>query len=828
MPNCRKATGLTSFLPFIFTFFVASSLPMRALAQGVFVPAFALNKRPCSGTTPIARAEKVDDRRNVEGDYVVIEYNEASRQAFWYDYGRHFTFSTPGFIDRNGSFLPVVDTKEKVAVHVCGLHFGDQLTVTTNPLVAPEGGADIRGATNTTQTPNLAASLDAIQNPSTTGSVLTGGNLGYSTTPALISPIVGGVTPGKFSTRASDGTATYSDGTITASGQQVALMMYATYMNAESLIASVKQFELRNKIDPYICKRVNGDDQAVFDPRLAVNPINNTPGSIDAIQKEMHLLDDCEIDHQSKVNDDAAAFDEDVDSTQILSGDITALASAIAAQGFGARAVAIQNNYAVLKGILDLSGYQGIGQPTKFDAAYPGCTRPPTTPPATPKPTASKTSTTTTTDSKSAQTSDSKGNTTGASDSKADTATTKEPATSTTTTTTRTVTVTRSEGPADTSTQTKTKIEPIPPATVACDVGEQNAFANFNAAYANALPDLVAKTPSNLLVSQRALTAADVDNFNPASTFEEIATLAADLTKIDDKAGDIFNRMNDWYRSSELEQTDLIAPATANYLMRVSIIVQRGYTPFTLASAPTPTGATVTATTAPAATTVTSTTTTGTAVTTGTPAHAVKTILVEVHRVANFNLAGGPVVMHVPTKSYSVVPGTVAATPNTPAGTGYLGTCGGTSILIPGSASATSAPAYSCVVQTQTTPWQVSAMVGVVWYPWRHDYFPRRSGFSNFRQNYYPSLLIATSVNTLGNALGAINFEPITGIDLFGGIGSANSTRLPAGVSLTTPVSSTYTFTGVTNVHTGLSLGIALDLGIFNQIFTKSQAASMP
>jgi hypothetical protein len=155
-------------------------------------------------------------------------------------------------------------------------------------------------------------------------------------------------------------------------------------------------------------------------------------------------------------------------------------------------------------------------------------------------------------------------------------------------------------------------------------------------------------------------------------------------------------------------------------------------------------------------------------------------------------------------------------------------TYGGVSTLIPGTASASSAPAYSCVVQTQTTPWQVAAMVGVVWYAWRHDYFPRHSGFSNFRQNYYPSLLIATSVNTLGNALGAVSFEPITGIDLFAGIGSANSTRLPSGVSLTTPVSSTYTFTGVTNVHTGFSAGIAVDLGIFTQLFTKSQAAAMP
>jgi hypothetical protein len=765
-------------------------LPTRAIAW---------NERPCSGS-PITKLQGTNDRRAVEGDYVVIEYNEASRRAFWYDYRDHFREHP--FVDRNhrfvpeyGSFLPVVDTKEKIAVHVCGLHFGDQLTVTTNPLVAPEGGADIRGVTSSSQTPNLTASLDAIQNPSITGSAITGGNLGYSTTPGLISPVVTGVTPGKFSTRGADGTATYTDGAITASGTQVALMMYATYMNAQSLIASVKQFELpsASKMDTYSRGKVAGDDRAINkNLSIAIDP---APGSIEGIQREMHLLGDIELAKQHLSKDDATAFDEDVNSTQILAGDITALSNAIAAQGFGARAVAIQNNYAALKGILDLSGYKDIGTPIESDAASPGCAAQP-----------EKTSTTTQTT--------------------AEQTVTVKTSTSGTTKTTTTTTVTTPNLLAGLTIDPKTaKLEPIPAATATCDIGEQTAFENFKRAYVAELNKLAQQTHGNLLPPDTTLDASAIDNFQPASTFEEIANLGADLKTIDDKAADIFNTMNEWYRDSKLEQTDLIAPATANYLMRVSIIVQRGYTPFTLASAPTPTGVAVTVA---AAAPVTATTSTSTAVTTGTPAHAVETVLVEVHRVANFNLAGGPVVLHVPTKSYSVVPGTVPPTASPTMGTGYLGTCGGVPTLIPGTGSATSAPAYSCVVQTQTTPWQVAAMVGVVWYPWRHDYFPRHSGFSNFRQNYYPSLLIATSVNTLGNALGAVNFEPITGVDLFAGVGSANSTRLPPGESLTTSVPSTYTFTGVTNVHTGISAGIALDLGIFTQLFTKSQVAAMP
>ena len=86
-----------------------------------------------------------NSRPSVEGDYLVIEYNARSLQTFWYDY--HHPNRTPMAIDRNGSFIPVVYTKEKVAVHVCNLHFGDLLTVTTSPLGTPEGGADIRGTT---------------------------------------------------------------------------------------------------------------------------------------------------------------------------------------------------------------------------------------------------------------------------------------------------------------------------------------------------------------------------------------------------------------------------------------------------------------------------------------------------------------------------------------------------------------------------------------------------------------------------------------------------------------------------------------------------------
>jgi hypothetical protein len=50
------------------------------------------------------------------------------------------------------------------------------------------------------------------------------------------------------------------------------------------------------------------------------------------------------------------------------------------------------------------------------------------------------------------------------------------------------------------------------------------------------------------------------------------------LKQIDDETGSTFTAMNDWYKISRVEETDLIAPSTTNALVRISIILQRGYT----------------------------------------------------------------------------------------------------------------------------------------------------------------------------------------------------------------------------------------------------------
>jgi hypothetical protein len=257
--------------------------------------------------------------------------------------------------------------------------------------------------------------------------------------------------------------------------------------------------------------------------------------------------------------------------------------------------------------------------------------------------------------------------------------------------------------------------------------------------------------------------------------------------------------------------------------VRVSIVVNRSYTPFTLTNS---------ATAAPAAATPAGPA--GSA-STSTPAHAVKTVLVEVHRLANFNLTGGVVLIHVPNTVYSVTTGTTATftiTNPTPPATSpttytFTGVCGGATGTIATNTYDTppttlpSIPAYSCVVQTGQSHWQLAGMVGLTWYPVGRDYFPRHNGYSNYGRNYIPSLLLATSVTSLGSALGGVNFEPVSGINLFAGIASAKSNVLPSGVTTTTVIPGTYTLPGTTQLGYGFAAGIGLDFGVFSQLFSK-------
>lgn len=653
---------------------------------------YAQTARPCA-TPSIAIVNGTKERPPIEGDYLVIEYNARSLQTFWYDY--HDRGASAMRIDRNGSFIPVVDTKEKIAVHVCDLHFGDLLTVTTSPLGAPEGGADIRG-TSPAPLPALTNTLDSLQSGATSGGNTPVGGLGYGATNSLTSTTVSGVSPGTLVYDEKNRTVTYTDANITASGEQIALMLYALQNNALAMIRGI-------------------EGTIAGWPRHSELFDYMEPGSVGYLNRESARLRD-RIRDDSKDTGNAAAFDADMTAVQSLSAELSTLSSALSTQAFGARAVTIQTNYGTILGILDFI-QQGLN-----------CTR---------------------------------------------------------------------------------QVDGAP-----CGQFEKDKFEAFQRAYNNKIEEITG-TETKTYQSQVKHTQAEV--------MEALWKLGENLQDIDRNTGELFNTMNAWNNESTVEQTDVLPLITGNALMRISIIIQRGYTPFVLANTPSvvpssPT--TVAAAPAPPA------------ASTSTPPHAVKTILVEVHRVANFNLAGGVMLIHVPNSTYAVNASPTPATPSSSSPTGWTGSCNGKSVNIPAppppSSGSPTPPTYSCISATQKSPWQVAGMVGLTWYPWGRDYFPRHTGSSSYPRNLMPSLLLATSVTSLGNSMGAINWEPIGGIDVFAGVGSAHRNVLPNGVSTTTPLPSNYTLQTGTELHVGFTTGVAFDLGVFLQLFQKTSPAGMP
>jgi hypothetical protein len=301
---------------------------------------------------------------------------------------------------------------------------------------------------------------------------------------------------------------------------------------------------------------------------------------------------------------------------------------------------------------------------------------------------------------------------------------------------------------------------------------------------------------------------------------EQLNLLRQRLKQIDTDTTELYDDMNEWYFRSSVEQTDLLPPLTSNAFMRISIVVQRGYTPFTLTSASGTITPIVTANVPASATAASS----------STPAHAVKTILVEVHRMANFNLMGGVMFIRVPTASYAVqaspTNGVPVAGVSPPT---YTGTCGGMTVPVPPPAMAGSPVTYSCIVQTQRSDWQIAGMAGILWFPWGHDYFPRRNGVLNYGRNLLPSLIVATSVTSLGNSMGGINWEPISGLDFFAGVGNAHETTLPSGLAVNTAVPQGTTLNLVTHDHAGLTVGLGFDLNVITALFSsKTSVAAMP
>jgi hypothetical protein len=748
-----------------------------------YLPVCPLSRRTsmASVTTTLNIPNYLGPRRPVAGDYVVIEYNALKTKASWTDYTRaadsrgHNNFSQP--IDLNGSFLPVIYTREKLAVRVCGLHFTDVLTVTTSPNAVVEGGADIRGSTPVAppSAGSLSATLDTLQSGTPTGGTTALPGLGLSAPGALPALTVSGVTPGAISgeDQTPNKFPNYVPATVLVSGKQVALQLYSVKVTADEIVKLIN----RTIGIPY------GED-----PRYYRGPY--APGSVRGLEIYLgEVLGQVNRDDKDPTNN--AAFDSDMTNIQNVNAQISTLSSALTSQTFASNTLILLSNYSALAGILDLArlgGQQENCQPNV-----------PAVQPSAPS----------LDDLKKLSFNDF-ANWTAVQ-------VLKIPQTD----------IDRLPAKDSSGKPFKAPVENLYAALQAfkgllvvpaddrplCSAFEKEKFREFFHSY-------------QIKVGELTHNSVDADDFEDF-VGDSLKALDAALTQlrgevggIDRETTDLYNTMNRWYFASYVEQTDLLPVQTQNAYLRISIVVQRGYTPFTIANAGSSITATATANVVPP---------TPPAASTSTPAHSVKTILVEVHRLANFNLMGGVMLIHVPTASYVVQTQPNPSTASTTSPTGYSGTCGGQTVNVPVPSGTTTPPNYSCIVQTQKTEWQVAGMAGLVWYPAGRDYFPRKSGYANFGRNMLPSLLLATSVTSLGNAMGGVNWEPISGVDFYGGIASAHKYALPSGLTVNAAVPTGYTLNTITQEHAGLALGVGLDLSVLGTLFGgKTSGASMP
>ena len=642
-----------------FVFFVASS----GAQPGVCPVSKSINPASSSQTLNVPAYRSY--RPLVAGDYVVIEYNASqdSQDRFrgmtsWTDYNRGFDYrglnKQTHIIGPNGSFLPIVYSKEKIAVRVCGLHFTDVLTVTTSPNSVPEGGADVRGAAPVTPPASLSSSLDMLQSGTATGGATTQPGLGLGAPAQLPSLAISGISLGSLTEDQTPGKyPTYTPAAVTASGRQVALLLFSVALNAKELT------------------RLIGRTEGESYPAVKLeNGVMAAPGSVRGVGFILKKVAGyVEADDTDPSN--SAAFDRDMTDIQNINAQITTLAGALSSQAFASNTIALLNNYSTLAGVLNLADL----------ARYPHCQGiPPALQPGQ----------------------------LSADDLKK---------------------LTKSELGALTLSQVKglseSQIKDIEDKALQADIRsiqaalkvltdtnpandvplcsafEKQKIADFWNSYNEQVKELVHEVASDTANPDREAdlrcksAGASVylqDPYKPNldqnakdeflaftgcrlyELHEKLDGLRQELRGIDEETTGLYDLMNEWYFRSSVEQTDLLPPLTSNAFVRISIVVQRGYTPFTLANA----GGTFTAT---ATTNVPATSSPGT---TSTPPHAVKTILVEVHRLANFNLAGGAMFIHIPTASYAVQ---ASPTPAVQTGSGatatYSGTCGGQTVLSP-------------------------------------------------------------------------------------------------------------------------------------------------
>lgn len=355
-----------------------------------------------------------------------------------------------------------------------------------------------------------------------------------------------------------------------------------------------------------------------------------------------------------------------------------------------------------------------------------------------------------------------------------------------------------------------------------------NLLNNFDAAVTQAYPlpnpppsTYPRPTPGDILAAQltaqltshrqefagalaRIAEAPPADRARLAIRLNTALNIGQDLPALKSTAGAVFKDMNDLRDMSEQAIVTVLNQPTTNQVVAISFALVDNWTPFAL----TPATANQVSTQSggmgvisAAGSPVASSPAVKTTAAPTNPQPPVRAILLAVHRLIRFNAVGGFYWSTLRTHNYSVMPG--------PATTA---TAGGVTTVTP----ATSGTPY-----LSQNSRQIGAFAGLEIYIDRRDLFP---GYLSNSMRWTPGFLVGTSATAPTNFMVGLNFEPVTGIDFYGGMLYGQETRLangissgPAGTQLSTsgtvPTTQSY-------VCCKVFIGVGLDAHFVTSIFT--------
>jgi hypothetical protein len=272
----------------------------------------------------------------------------------------------------------------------------------------------------------------------------------------------------------------------------------------------------------------------------------------------------------------------------------------------------------------------------------------------------------------------------------------------------------------------------------------------------------------------------------------------------------LFANMNDWREKSEQTSITVLNQSASNQIVRLQFVVHDAYVPFSFAPAQPASGEKLTS----AAKVSTATTNT-------TEQHVVREILLEVHHMVRFNAVGGFFWSTLRQRSFAVSPGpvycTVSMVATSTTGNSPCPSSSGTPTT-PGNAVGTPSIPVGTAVETQNSH-QVGGLAAVDWYvSGKRDLFP---GALTPAMRWSPGLLFGVSPAATPSFMLGLDFEPVTGIDLYLGGHYAQITGLASGVNSSTQLPMGGTVPTATPYRCcGLFVGVGLDFHIFSSIFS--------